>query len=101
MMVATLLACYPASRRSNTPQTPNRQRVRTMKYAGRWFSVSLLCVLLVGCSRGTDTASSAGRSGSVLVLVLVAASTQDAVQENAAAFTQETGIEVKINADDS
>jgi molybdate transport system substrate-binding protein len=67
-----------------------------------WFAVALLCLPLLGCSRGpasTSPASSLGRSGSVLVLV--AASTKDAAQESAAGFSKETGIEVKINADDS
>jgi molybdate transport system substrate-binding protein len=79
-----------------------RQEGNTMERACRWFSSSLLCLLVLGCGRGADSASSpssAGRSGSVLALV--AASTKDAVQENATAFTKETGIEVKINADDS
>jgi molybdate transport system substrate-binding protein len=78
--------------------------VNTMRSASRrkWFAVSLLCLLLLGCSRGSESTLPAGnpdRSGSVLVLV--AASTKDAVQEIAAKFRQETGIEVKINADDS
>src|SRR5262249_54054019 len=67
-----------------------------------WFTFFLLCILLLGCQRHSESSSTAngpGRSGSMLVLV--AASTQDAVQENAAKFSQETGIEVKINADDS
>ena len=69
-----------------------------MKCAKRWLSMSLL--LLLGCGGGAErlpTASNAGRS----VFVLVAASTKDAVDEIAAAFTKETGIDVKINADDS
>lgn len=67
-----------------------------------WFTLSLLCILLLGCRRHPESSSTAGgpgRSGSILVVV--AASTQDAVQENAAKFSQDTGIEVRITADDS
>src|SRR5262249_41049314 len=58
-----------------------------------WFALSSLCLVLLGCNRAPE--------GTGSILVLVAASTRDAVQANAAKFTQETAIAVKINADDS
>src|SRR5262245_8663147 len=73
-----------------------------MKCASRWLPIAVSGYLLLGCARGVDSppsASNAGRTASVLILV--AASTKDAVAEIGTAFTKETGIEVKINADDS
>jgi molybdate transport system substrate-binding protein len=70
--------------------------------ARRWFAFPLLCCMLLGCGRGFQPTSPAGGPGpSESVLVLVAASTKDAVQEIAAQFSAETDIAVKINADDS
>jgi molybdate transport system substrate-binding protein len=57
----------------------------------------LLAACLAGCGR--DGASRSANQGAVLVLV--AASTNDAVKEVATAFTAETGIAVRINPDDS
>jgi molybdate transport system substrate-binding protein len=56
------------------------------------FGLAML-LTLPGCGR---SGQSKGR-----VLVLVAASTRDAVQEIAGAFTRETGVEVRLSADDS
>jgi len=63
----------------------------------RWPLCALLLALL-GCGRPPAPLAPA-TAGSVLVLV--AASTKDAIQENATAFTQATGLVVKVNADDS
>jgi molybdate transport system substrate-binding protein len=64
--------------------------------------VALILGGILGCSRTPDgSAPSTNPARSGTVLALVAASTKDAVQEIAAKFRQETGIEVKINADDS
>ena len=68
----------------------------------RAIGTAVLAVALAGCGRTADspsTAASTAQAGSVLALV--AASTKDAVQAIAADFTRETGVEVKINADDS
>ena len=62
------------------------------------FTKLLAILILLGVSacqkdqNGTKTSP---------VLVLAAASTKEAVQENVHQFTQDTGIEVKISADDS
>jgi molybdate transport system substrate-binding protein len=56
----------------------------------------LLALLMFGCTRGNDTPSAGGP-----VVAFVAASTKDAVQEVASAFTAEKQTDVKINADDS
>lgn len=64
----------------------------------RSLVIPLLLCLALGCSRSPASSTD---GGSKSILILVAASTKDAVAENAAAFTKETGIEVKINADDS
>jgi molybdate transport system substrate-binding protein len=58
--------------------------------------VALLAVALSGC-RDTEP----GGQGTGPVLVLVAASTKDAVAEVAAAFTRETNTAVNVSADDS
>jgi molybdate transport system substrate-binding protein len=55
-------------------------------------------VILVGASACQKDRNGAKASP---VLVLAAASTKEAMQENTRQFTQETGIEVKISADDS
>jgi len=59
------------------------------------FLAALTTLALWGCGQGTATP----RAGPVLALV--AASTREAVQEIAAAFTRETGCPVKLNADDT
>ena len=59
------------------------------------FATALLSVVAWGCG-GT---SGEGRGGSVLCLV--AASTTEAVEEIARAFSAETGIRVQVNPDDS
>jgi molybdate transport system substrate-binding protein len=66
------------------------------------FIIPLVCFFVSACHPTSNSPSSRGAAGeSGSVLVLVAASTQDAVQEIATAFRKETGIEIKINADDS
>jgi len=54
---------------------------------------------MLGCSRGTDGPRAGGKPGPILVLV--AASTQEAVREVAAGFTRDTGVAVRLNADDT
>jgi molybdate transport system substrate-binding protein len=53
-------------------------------------------VALTGCGGRTDPGDARAP-----VWVFVAASTKEAVEELAAAFTTETGVEVKVNPDDS
>lgn len=59
----------------------------------------LVLLLAAGCQRGQPSHS--GSAARPPLFALVAASTKDAVQEAAAQFTKESGIEVKISADDS
>lgn len=67
-----------------------------------WFAVGLLGLLLAGCG-GTSVGPPSGGSnaGPGSVFVLAAASTKDALQEAGAQFTRETGLTVKLNADDT
>jgi molybdate transport system substrate-binding protein len=58
--------------------------------------VAAASIILLGCRGSTD---SRGQRGTVLVLA--AASTQDALREAADLFSKESGAEVKINADAS
>jgi molybdate transport system substrate-binding protein len=70
--------------------------------SGSALGLALIIASTAGCSRtpeGTKPNTDPARSGSILAWV--AASTKDAVQENATQFTKEMGIDVKINADDS
>jgi molybdate transport system substrate-binding protein len=69
------------------------------RWAGVGIGACLLAVCLFGCSSGGDSARTT--AGQRAVLALVAASTQDAVNEAAAGFTTETGIAVKLIPDDS
>ncbi|MBL8794743.1 MAG: molybdate ABC transporter substrate-binding protein [Planctomycetia bacterium] len=68
---------------------------------------AMVTALLVGFSLGcgqsphSATPGTGPTSPAGSVLALVAASTKDAVQEVAGNFKQATGIEVKLNADDS
>lgn len=60
---------------------------------------ALAALGLPGCGRGIDGQQASGKSRPILALV--AASTQEAVQEIADGFTRDTGVEVRLNADDS
>lgn len=65
-----------------------------------WLAGMLL--LIAGCGGTSEQPSRENQdSASEPVIAFVAASTRDAVQEIAAAFTRQTSVEVKINADDS
>jgi molybdate transport system substrate-binding protein len=63
--------------------------------------MSIVSFTLLGC--GQNPAASGGGSSATKgpVVCAVAASTKDAVQEVASLFTKDTGIEIKLNADDS
>lgn len=63
------------------------------------FAAGLLFLGVPGCGQGPVSPPPSGSRGSVTALV--AASTQDAIRESATGFTAETGIEVKLNSDDS
>jgi molybdate transport system substrate-binding protein len=62
----------------------------------RIFLLLLIAITASGCNRSADAPKA-----DEPVMVFVAASTKDAVQEIAAAFKSEKNVEVKINADDS
>jgi molybdate transport system substrate-binding protein len=66
---------------------------------GRRSLALLTLVVVLGC--GQRQSSPNGDQRSPPILALVAASTQDAVQEIAAEFTREHGVEVRLNADDT
>jgi molybdate transport system substrate-binding protein len=65
--------------------------------------VATVVLLLFGCGANTEPAAKneTGGKPSEQVIAFVAASTQDAVRDIAAAFTEQGKIEVKVNADDS
>lgn len=65
----------------------------------RWLGL-LSVVVILGCGQRQDR-QGAGDRRSPPILALVAASTQDAVQEIATEFTREHGVEVRLNADDT
>jgi molybdate transport system substrate-binding protein len=62
----------------------------------RLLLVAALLFVVAGCDRGTG-----GAKNQQPVIAFVAASTRDAVEEIATAFTNENKTEIKINADDS
>jgi molybdate transport system substrate-binding protein len=63
--------------------------------------IAIVVLALPGCGQKPgEPRNNSGTSQSAVVCA-IAASTKDAVQEAAAAFTMDTGIEVKLNADDS
>jgi molybdate transport system substrate-binding protein len=57
-------------------------------------------LVLLGCGQGKDARDADARHGTP-ILALVAASTSDAVREIADDFSGNTGIEVRLSADDS
>src|SRR5690349_25109175 len=60
-----------------------------------WVPIVAVVIAVTGCqSKVADTRPQP-------VVVLAAASTREVVQECAKQFTKETGIEVKVSADDS
>jgi molybdate transport system substrate-binding protein len=63
--------------------------------------VGIVSLALLGC--GQKPVASVGDSSTTksAVVCAVAASTKDAVKEVASLFTKDTGIEIKLNADDS
>src|SRR5262245_33044607 len=64
-----------------------------------WF-LAVVLVTLAGCGRQPQGVTNADpKAGKVVAFV--AASTKDAVQEIADAFTKDRGVKVVINADDS
>ena len=65
------------------------------------MAVVVLLFLGAGCNQGTESGKNGKDKNHDPVIVFVAASTRDAVQEIATAFTEEKKTPVKINADDS
>jgi molybdate transport system substrate-binding protein len=63
--------------------------------------VAVVLLVIAGCNRGTDLPNKETNKNQESVIAFVAASTKDAVQEIATAFTEEKKNVVKINADDS
>jgi molybdate transport system substrate-binding protein len=64
-------------------------------------SPALVILLALGCAGGPESTKRGDTDKEGPVVAFVAASTKDAVQEIADAFTKERKVEVKINADDS
>src|SRR5450755_2041315 len=72
-----------------------------MKTESKWRLYVAMLLVSAGCSRGTDAQKGAADKNQGPVIAFVAASTKDAVQEVAAAFTEAKQTKVVINADDS
>jgi molybdate transport system substrate-binding protein len=68
-----------------------------MRAFGKPWLLALVLLVLAACGRPPEENS----PGSGKVVVFVAASTQDAVRDIAAAFTKEQGARVVLNGDDS
>ncbi len=67
----------------------------------RWLLLARLVTASTGCKHGADLPHVLTEKDQEPVVAFVAASTVDAVKEIAAAFSNETKAEIKINADDS
>src|SRR5262245_50897067 len=104
-------AAVPTTRSASGTYHPPNPTSNTMKL--HYWLPSMLALALLGCAQSTLTKQAAtpdkSKPGETTptaapaksLLILAAASTRDALQEIAKQFTTDTGIEVKISADDS
>jgi molybdate transport system substrate-binding protein len=72
-----------------------------MRTTGIRLLVAVQLLMVAGCRPGPDSSQDVTGKNLQPVIAFVAASTRDAVQEIAAAFTLERKTDIKINADDS
>jgi molybdate transport system substrate-binding protein len=63
--------------------------------------IAIVVFAVLGCGQNPGEPKNSSGLSQTTVLCAVAASTKDALEEAVAAFTMDTGIKVKLNADDS
>jgi molybdate transport system substrate-binding protein len=68
---------------------------------GLGLVVAVELIAILGCAQNPNESKNKPDPSQTLVVCAVAASTKDALQEAAAALTPNSGIEIKLNADDS